>query len=93
MISTGSSANGRALDMKRVRKKAHDHGPQWVAKEGKKDGFTSTLIRMVSILPERKPLWGGPCQKVERGGGHPTDRGEGERAGPGGPGRVGERNR
>ena len=35
-----------------------DHGPQWVNKEGKKDGFVSTLTRMVSILPEGKPLWG-----------------------------------
>ena len=43
----------------------NDHGPQWVAKEGKKDGFVSTLTRMVSILPEGKPLFGGPCQKVE----------------------------
>ena len=42
-----------------------DHGPQWVAKEGKKDGFVSTLTRMVSILPEGKLLWGGSCQRVE----------------------------
>ena len=42
-----------------------DHGPQWVNTEGKKDGFVSTLTRMVSILPEGKPLWGGPCRKVE----------------------------
>ena len=41
------------------------HGPQWVNKEGKKDGFVSTLTRAVSLLPEGKPLWGGPCQKVE----------------------------
>ena len=41
------------------------HGLQWVAKEGKKDGFVSTLTRMVSILPEGKPLWGGLCRKVE----------------------------
>ena len=34
-----------------------DHGPQWVNREGKKDGFVSTLTRMVSILPEGKPLW------------------------------------
>ena len=38
-----------------------DHGPQWVAREGKKDGFVSTLTRMASILPEGKPLFGGPC--------------------------------
>ena len=42
-----------------------DHGPQWVGKEGKKDGFVSTLTRTVSILPEGKPLWGGPCQQVD----------------------------
>ena len=29
----------------------NDHGPEWVGKEGKKDGFVSTLPRMVSILP------------------------------------------
>ena len=38
---------------------------QWVGKEGKKDGFVSTLTRAVSILPEGKPLCGGPCQKIE----------------------------
>ena len=43
----------------------NDHGVQWVDKEGKKDGFVSTLTRMVSILPEGKPMWGGPCRKVE----------------------------
>ena len=43
----------------------NDHGLQWVAKEGKKDGFVSTLTRIVSTLPEGKPLFGGPCQKVE----------------------------
>ena len=43
----------------------NDHGPEWVNKEGKKDGFVSTLTRMVSILPEGKPLWGGPCQRIE----------------------------
>ena len=42
-----------------------DHGPQWVAREGKKDGFVLTLTRMVSILPEGEPLWGGPCQRIE----------------------------
>ena len=42
-----------------------DHGPQWVNREGKKDGFVSTLTRMASILPEGKPLWGGSCRKVE----------------------------
>ena len=36
-----------------------------VNKEGKKDGFVSTLTRAVSILPEGKPLWGGPCRKVD----------------------------
>ena len=30
----------------------NDHGPQWVGREGKKDGFVSTLTRMVSFLPE-----------------------------------------
>ena len=35
------------------------------AKEGKTDGFVSTLTRKISILPEGKPLWGRPCQKVE----------------------------
>ena len=43
----------------------NDYGPQWVAKEGKKDEFVSSLTRMVSILLEGKPLWGGPCQKIE----------------------------
>ena len=43
----------------------NDHGPEWVGKEGKKNGFVSTLTRMVSILPEGKPLWGGSCRKVE----------------------------
>ena len=43
----------------------NDHRPQWVNKEGKNDGFMSTLTRMVSILPEGKALWGGPCQKVQ----------------------------
>ena len=42
-----------------------DHGPQWIAKEGKKDGFVSTLTCIVSILPEGKLLWGRPCQKIE----------------------------
>ena len=46
-----------------------DHGPQWVAKEGKKDGFVSTLTRMVSILPEGKPLWGGAMPESGGGGG------------------------
>ena len=36
----------------------NDHGPQWVRKEGKRNGFVSTLTRMVSVLPEGKPLWG-----------------------------------
>ena len=40
-------------------------GPQCVAKEGKKDRFVSILTRIVRILPEGKPMWGGPCQKVE----------------------------
>ena len=42
-----------------------DHGPQWVNKEGKKDGFMSTLMRAVSILPEEKPLWRGVCRKIK----------------------------
>ena len=33
-------------------------------KGGKKGDFVSTLTRMVSVLPEGKPLWGGPCRKV-----------------------------
>ena len=41
-----------------------NHGPKWVNKKGKNDGFISTLTYMVSILPEGKPLWGGPCQRV-----------------------------
>ena len=41
----------------------NDHGPWWVGKEGRKDGFVST--HAVSILPEEKPLWGGPCRKIE----------------------------
>ena len=36
----------------------NNHGPQWVGKEGKKDGFVSTLARMTSVLPEGKPLCG-----------------------------------
>ena len=40
------------------------HGPHWVGREGKKDGFTSTLTRMASILPEGKPSYGGPCQRI-----------------------------
>ena len=40
-----------------------DHGPQWVGKEGKKDGSVSTLTRAVSILPEGKPLWGERARK------------------------------
>ena len=43
----------------------NDHCPQWVGKEGKRDGFVSTLTRMVSVLPEGKPFWGGPCRKVD----------------------------
>ena len=43
----------------------NDHGPQWVNKEGKNDGFVSTLTRAVSILPEEKPLWGGTSLKIE----------------------------
>ena len=27
--------------------------------------FVSTLTWMTSILPEGKPLWGGPCRKAE----------------------------
>ena len=40
------------------------HGVEWVGKEGKKDGFVSTLTRMVSVLPEGKPLFRGPCRRV-----------------------------
>ena len=43
----------------------NDHGPQWVGKEGKKDGLVSTFTRAVRILPEGKPLWGGPCQRID----------------------------
>ena len=43
------------------RRRWNDHGAQWVGKEGKKDGFVSTL----TILPEGKPLWDGPCRKVD----------------------------
>lgn len=43
----------------------NDHGSEWVGREGKKDGFVSTLMRMVSMLPEGKPLWGRPCRKME----------------------------
>ena len=46
-------------------RKWNDHGPQWVAKEGKKNRFVSTLTQMVSILPEGKPLFEGPCQEAE----------------------------
>ena len=53
------------LAEEREGRRWNDHGPQWVAKEGKKDGFVSTLTRMVSILPEGKPLFGGLYQKVE----------------------------
>ena len=42
-----------------------DRGPQWVNTEGKRDGFVSTLTQAVSILPEGKPLWGGPCHKTK----------------------------
>ena len=44
----------------------NDHGPEWVNKEGKEDGYVSTLTEAVSVLPEPegKPLWGGPCQNV-----------------------------
>ena len=34
-------------------------------RRAKKDDFVSTLTRAVSLLPEGKPLWGGPCQKVD----------------------------
>ena len=36
----------------------NNHSPQWVGKEGKKDGLVSTLTRITSILPDGKPLWG-----------------------------------
>ena len=42
----------------------NDHGPEWVNKEGKEDRYVSTLTWTVSILLEGKPLWEGPCQKV-----------------------------
>ena len=42
----------------------NDHGPEWVNKEGKENGYVSTLTRAVSVLPEGEPLWGRPCQKV-----------------------------
>ena len=35
-----------------------DHGPERSGKEWKRDGFASTLIRMVTVLPEGKTLWG-----------------------------------
>ena len=41
-------------------RRCDDHGPQWVAKEGKKDGFVWTLTRIVSILPEGNH-YGGTC--------------------------------
>ena len=34
-------------------------------RRAKKMGFVSTLTRAVSLLPEGKPLWGGPCQKMD----------------------------
>ena len=52
------------LAEEREERRWNDYGPQWVAKEGKKDGFISTLTQMVSILPEGKPLWGGTCPKI-----------------------------
>ena len=33
-------------------RKWNDYGQQWVGKEGKKDGFVSTLTRMTSVLLE-----------------------------------------
>ena len=51
--------------------------PQCVVKEEKNDGFVSILTHMVRILPEGKPMWGGPCQKVEgQGETHRCQRGE-----------------
>ena len=43
----------------------NDHGPRWVNMEGNKDQLLSTLTWAVRILPEGKPLWGGPCLEVE----------------------------
>ena len=40
-----------------------DHRAQWVDREGKKDGFVSTMTRDMKILPEGKPVWG--CKKIE----------------------------
>ena len=54
----------------------NDHGPQWVGKEGKKDGFVSMLT---AVLPEGKPLWGGLCQKIEIEEVDVRPTGEGER--------------
>ena len=36
-----------------------DHGPKWVAKEGKKDGFVSTLTRMVKHPARGETTLGG----------------------------------
>ena len=33
----------------------NDHGPQWVGKEGKKNGFVSTLTRMVGNI--HRQIW------------------------------------
>ena len=41
------------------------HGAGWLRREAKKDEFMSSLTRMVSILPERKHLFGGPCHTIE----------------------------
>ena len=40
------------------------HGPQWVGKNGKRDGFASTLTRKASALPETKPLCEGSLPEV-----------------------------
>ena len=42
-----------------------DHRPQWVAKAGRLRLYSWSASSLVSILAEGKPLWGGPCQKIE----------------------------
>ena len=56
---------GGAIDDELVEEGAgrrwNDHGPCWVGKEGKKDGFVSILTRSY----QRGSLFGGPCRKVD----------------------------
>lgn len=40
-------------------------GDSSILDECKKDGFISTLTRAIGLLPEGRPLWGGPCLKVD----------------------------